>query len=520
MARSAGRSAALVAAGIFLSRIAGLVRQRVFSHYLGLGDAADALTAAFRIPNLLQNLLGEGSLSASFIPVYARLRAEGQEVDAHRVAGAVGGLLAAVVALAAAAGVLAAPLLVQLLVPGFAGAKRELTVTLVRVLFPATGVLVLSAWCLGILNSHGRFFLSYAAPVVWNVAMIAIAIVVGAGRGTGRLAVAIAWAAVVGSVLQLLVQLPVVLAVARGLRLSFTARLVGVRTVLTNFGPAVMGRGVNQVSAYVDEFIASWLGSGAVAGLSTAQLLYMMPVSLFGMAVSAAELPAMSAVQGDEQARRAALLARLESGQTRVAYFVIPSAVAFLALGHVITAGVFQTGRFTGGDARYVWAILAGSAVGLVAATLSRLTASAFFAMGDTRTPLRTAAIRVAVAGSVGWLVAIPLPPALGLAPRWGAVGLAPTSGLAAWLEYVLLRRRLTQRLGTPRFPAGRLGGPLLASAAAAGAGWGIVMLTRGLAPLAVLALVVAGFGAVYGGLTLGLGDPTARSLLARGRRG
>src|SRR2546427_8497932 len=118
MARGTGRSAALVGAGIFLSRIAGLVRQRVFSHYLGLGDEADVLTAAFRIPNLLQNLLGEGVLSASFIPVYARLVAEGKDEDARVLAGAVAGLLALVVSIVVALGVLAAPLVVNVLVPG------------------------------------------------------------------------------------------------------------------------------------------------------------------------------------------------------------------------------------------------------------------------------------------------------------------------------------------------------------------------------------------------------------------
>src|SRR3990172_2716336 len=127
MARSAGRSAALIAAGILLSRIAGLVRQRVFAHYLGLSDAADALSAAFRIPNLLQNLLGEGVLSASFIPVYARLLGEGKEEEANRVAGAVGGLLALAVAVVVATGVIASSLIVNVVAPGFAGAKRDLT---------------------------------------------------------------------------------------------------------------------------------------------------------------------------------------------------------------------------------------------------------------------------------------------------------------------------------------------------------------------------------------------------------
>src|SRR5688572_29459453 len=162
----------LVAAGIFLSRIAGLVRQRVFAHYFGNSEAADAFGAAFRIPNLLQNLFGEGVLSASFIPVYARLLAEGDDEEAGRLAGAVVALLTLVTAVLVLAGVLATPWLIDLIAPGFEGEKRELTIRLVRVLFPGAGLLALSAWCLGVLNSHRRFFLSYISPVLWNVAMI------------------------------------------------------------------------------------------------------------------------------------------------------------------------------------------------------------------------------------------------------------------------------------------------------------------------------------------------------------
>src|SRR5262245_4039057 len=163
----------MVAAGILLSRIIGLVRNRVFAHYFGTSDAADAFNAAFRIPNFLQNLFGEGVLSASFIPVYAGLRARGQEEEARTAAGVVAALLGLAVSVLVLAGVLLTPWLIDVIAPGFEGEKREATIRLVRILFPGAGLLVLSAWCLGILNSHGRFFLSYAAPVIWNLTIIA-----------------------------------------------------------------------------------------------------------------------------------------------------------------------------------------------------------------------------------------------------------------------------------------------------------------------------------------------------------
>src|ERR1051325_8660234 len=170
---AAGRGAFLVGAGILLSRIVGVIRQRVFAYFLGASDAMDAFNAAFRIPNFLQNVFGEGALSASFIPVYAKLLAHDDEEEADRVAWSVFTLLALVVSVLVLTGVLATPLLINAIAPGFSGEKRALTEQLVRIFFPGAGLLVLSAWCLGVLNSHRRFFLSYTAPVVWNVTLIA-----------------------------------------------------------------------------------------------------------------------------------------------------------------------------------------------------------------------------------------------------------------------------------------------------------------------------------------------------------
>src|SRR5579872_2539804 len=288
---------------------------RVFAHYFGLqSDAADAFNAAFRIPNFLQNLFGEGALSASFIPVYAALIARGKRWEADRVAGAVASLLALVVATLVLVGVLGTPLLIAAIAPGFFGAKRELTIVIVRVLFPGAGFLVLSAWCLGVLNSHRRFLLSYAAPVLWNAVMIGTLILFGARSSLPRLAVILAWGSVVGSALQFAVQVPVVWRVAPDLRFALDLASEHVRTVSRNFAPVFLSRGVVQVSAYIDVWLASFLPTGAVTGLSNAQLLYTLPVSLFGMSIAAAELPTMSGVDGVDAARAEALRQRLDAG--------------------------------------------------------------------------------------------------------------------------------------------------------------------------------------------------------------
>src|SRR5215204_6397894 len=251
-ARSVGtRPAVLVFSGILLSRVVGLVRERVFGFYFGVTDEADAFRAAFRIPNLLQNLFGEGVLSASFIPVYASLVADGEREEATRVAGAVFSLLALVVSLLVLVGVVATPLLVDLIAAGFPTAKRDLTMTLVRVLFPGAGLLVLSAWCLGILNSHRKFFLSYAAPVLWNVAMIGALLAFGGGSSGFRLAEIAAWGSVIGSGLQFGIQLPTVMGLLGGLVPSLRRGADAVRTIMSNALPVFAGRGVVQISSYV-----------------------------------------------------------------------------------------------------------------------------------------------------------------------------------------------------------------------------------------------------------------------------
>lgn len=488
------RPAARVFAGILLSRIIGLVRERVFGFYFGVTGEADAFRAAFRIPNLLQNLFGEGVLSASFIPVYASLIARDDREEATRVAGAVFSILALVVSALVLAGVLAAPWLVDLIAAGFPPEKRELTVTLVRVLFPGAGLLVLSAWCLGILNSHHRFFLSYASPVVWNVAMIAALVWFARRSDLPSLAVWLAWGSVVGSALQILVQLPVVLRVIGRLRVGFASSSSHVRDIVRNFGPVFVGRGVVQISSYVDAWIASFLISGSVAALTYAQTLAVLPVSLFGMSVSASELPAMSALQGDTEALRG----RLVDGLRKIAFWIIPSAVAFLAIGDVVAGVVYQSGRFDRATAEWVWLILAGSAVGLLATTLGRLYSSTLYALRDTKTPFRFALVRVTLTIVLGYVLALPLREALGLPAHWGAAAISIASSIAGWVEFSLLRRAVHQRVGDSSVGYRRLFALWGAAALAAGAAWAVRAILPISGPLVAGGIIIAVFGIVY----------------------
>lgn len=513
--------AAAVATGILLSRLVGLVRDRVFAHYFGNSDAADAFRAAFRIPNILQNLFGEGVLSASFIPVYARLNAEDRHEEASQLAEAVFALLVLVTTVLVAAGVFATPWLIDLIAPGFHGAKRQLTIRLVQILFPGAAVLVFSAWCLGILNSHRKFFLSYAAPVVWNIAMITTLLWGGRNHTESRLAILLAIGSVIGSVLQFGVQVPTVLRFLWPLRMHLSFTNEHVRTVTRNFFPVFVSRGVVQISAYVDSWLGSFLGTGAVAALAYAQTLYTLPVSLFGMAVSAAELPAMSSALGSVEEIAANLRRRLQYGLQQIAFFVIPSAVAFVVLGDVVVATIYRSGHFQHADVIFVWAVLAGSSVGLLASTSGRLYSSAFYALRDTRTPLKFAVIRVTLTFGLGYLCALPLPRMLGLDQRWGTAGLTLSAGVAGWLEFLLLRRAMSGRVGAVPSGATRIAKLWAVALLAAAVGFGIKRVLPFHGPLLVGPCVLIPYCLVYLGLTQWMGIASMGAinrLLRRGR--
>ncbi|AHI06217.1 virulence factor MviN-like protein [Bdellovibrio bacteriovorus W] len=441
--------ALLVAVGIFLSRIAGLVRERVFAYFFGTSDAGDAFKAALKIPNFLQNLFGEGVLSASFIPVYAEMLAKKHDEDAAKVASVVGSLLFLLTSALVLFGVLLSPWLIDVIAPGFHGEKKELTVKIVQILFPGTGFLVMSAWCLGILNSHKKFFLSYVAPVIWNLAIIASLLLYGFSEDQWELAEIVAWGLVAGSFLQFFVQLPSAMRLGRKLRPSLSIRAKGVPTVLKNFVPVVTSRGVVQVSAYVDNILASLLPTGAVSAIAYAQTLYLLPVSLFGMSVSAAELPTMSQAQGSEEEIKAYLQARLKKGLRQISFFIIPSVVGFVFLGELIVGAVFQTGAFKVAETRYVWFVLMGYTVGLLATTLSRLYSSTFYSLKDPRTPLKFAILRIVFGTALGVYLAFYFTKDVQISPEWGTPLLTLSAALAGWIEYFFLKHSLTRKIGS-----------------------------------------------------------------------
>jgi putative peptidoglycan lipid II flippase len=526
-ARPSSRAAAvLVGAGIASSRIVGLVRERVLATYFGTGLHADVFSAGLRMPNLLQNLLGEGTLSASFIPVYSELLGQGRTKEAGRVAGAMFALLLGIAGVISLIGIALAPVLVSVFTPGFEGERRELTIAVVRIVFPMTGMLVLSAWALGILNSHRRFFVPYFAPVLWNAAIIAALVAFGTRGELEALLMAAAWGALVGGLLQFGIQLPFVLEVGREIRLNTGRNEPGFKEAVRNALPAITGRGIVQLSTYVDLILASLLAVGALARLRYAQTLYLLPISLFGMSVAAAELPELAR---ERSGSSETLRERTVAAVRRVAFYVVPSFVAFVLLGEVFVAGLYQSGEFGAADARIVWLTLAAYSVGLLASTATRIYQSAFFALHDTKTPARIAGVRVLAAALAGGALMVqfesitvgPVTIPAGLFAGFdvagiplGPVGLALGAACGAWLEWLLLRRRLANRIGAVGAGIGLLGRTLLAALAGAAAGHALRIALPSLGPLPIALLAAASFGVVYFSVARALGLSEARVLV------
>jgi putative peptidoglycan lipid II flippase len=511
-----GRHAARVAAGILVTRVLGYVRERVFAYYFGNATvAADAFRAALRIPNAIRNLLGEGTLSASFIPVYAAFVHRGDARGARALAGAVLGLLAAATGLLAVLGIAFAPAITTVIAKGFDAPRRDLTITLVRLLFPMTGLMVISAWCLGVLNTHRRFFLPYAAPAVWNIAGIVAMVAAGtwfANRALPveaqlhRLSLALAWGTVAGAILQVVIQLPACARLLGGISATVSLAPEGVRDVLRAWLPLLLGAGVAQLSGFVDTVLGSFTGAGGVSALGYAQLVQVLPVSLFGVSVAAVSLPELARDAAGAGAGGAAehdqLRARIATGFRRITFFVLPSAFAFAALGPVLVGALFQTGRFDADDTALVGGVLAAYGIGLLGQATVKLFASGFYALRDTRTPVKIAALSLVLSTLL----------AVVFMQRYGPAGIALGSSLGATVNVIFHLRDLDRRVGAVlgRTDWRWVGVSLLGAGAAGAAGAAAVQAAAGLRLLPLGLVAVAIFLVVYAAVVLLLKHPDA----------
>jgi putative peptidoglycan lipid II flippase len=431
-----------VAAGILASRITGLARESLMARVLGTTLYADAVSAAFKIPNLLQNLLGEGTLSAAFIPEYARL----SETEHPRAAGALARnilwVLSGLVTLVVAIGVLLVPVVIDITMPGLEGQRRAVTIMAARIAFLMTGVLVFSAWSLAILNAHRRFFMAYVAPVMWNLAMIVFLAINYGVRPNARFVNWLMWVAVIGAVLQLLVQLPTLFRIERNLRAKWEGARAASRGVLRAAVPTVFGRGAVQISGYIDYFLVSFLALGTIAIMRYAQMLYMLPISLLGFSVAAAELPELSRMR---DLGAAEMVKRTRGALHETWFWSIPVVVAFLGFGDGIVGVLLQGGSFERSDTRMVYLALAAYTIGLLPANGGRVLVTTLYATGDTRTPARISVIRIIISAVASASLMFLL-----LRTYGGVIavlGICLGSALGSWIEFMMLRRSVSTKL-------------------------------------------------------------------------
>ncbi len=509
-----GRGAMLVTAGILFSRVFGLVRQRIIGHYFGISGLADVIAAAFRIGNITQNLLGEGTLSASFIPVYARTRAAGRNEEAVRFALTALGFLLLAVGTVAAAGVALAPALTRLVAPGFEGERLALTTSATRILFPMFALQVLSAWALGVLNAHRRFFLAYAAPVAWSAAQIGALVFFGeaAGQRGEPLLAILVWSALAGAVLQLLVLLPAARALLGELRPRLDRADPRLREAVLRLPSALLGRGVILLSGLIDFALASLFGTGAQAAMNAAQMIYLLPMALLGTGEAAAALPDMASdtAEQDVGRRNERLRARLGGSLARVTALAVPATLALAIFGGEIVRVALQSGDFDEAAAERVRVLVLAYSFALLGNASARVLTTMAWAIGDTRTPARYAVFRVVVSTACSLL----------LMQRLEVVGVILGAVVAAWAETLALGWKLRKDiggLGLEHVPWSRIAALGAASVAPA-------LLARWALPAAFgrsfvgSSLVLAAFGAAFALAAPALGLFEVRSLLRRRR--
>ena len=512
------KGATRVVTAVSLSRLAGLIRERIFAQYLGTSAAADAFGAAFRITMLLEQVLGDRVFSSAFIPRYSRLLAEGAGARAARLARAVASIHVLILTVIALAGVLLAPQLVAVIASGFDPATADLTVRLVRILFPTAGLLVLGSWCLGVLNSHRRFFLPYIVPVLSAAATSAGMLLAGMESSAPQIAEAAAWGALVGAVLQVLVQLPLVMRVMEPPAPRSEDIRADLRAVGSNALPAAARGLIGRLGTWIEVAIAGFVSTGAIAALNYAQLLYSLPAGLFTIAISAALLPELSSATAQSGTLTDRLAGPLDSALSHTAFLLIGSAVAFIALGDVLVAAVYRGGRFSSDDVNYVWAILGASSIGIVGTSMGGLHATAFYAIGDARTPFKASVIRLAVRAVLGVVLAVPVVRMLGIHPKWGAAGLGAAIGISGWIEFVLLRKWLRDRIALPATPSFV---PYLIrlwaiGAVAAAFAWLVKLALPTGQPVVRAVAILGTYGVAYVGLSLAAGIREPLSFLRR----
>jgi len=431
------KAAGVVGAATFLSRIFGFIRDVVIAWFFGAGFASDAFFVAFRIPNLLRRLFAEGSLSIAFIPIFTEYLSNRGKAEAFHLARSAVRMLSILLAAAAVAGILLSPVIVRVIAPGFAGSpeKLSLTITLTRIMFPYIFFIGLVALCMGILNVLGHFAAPALAPVFLNIAMIGAVLLISPHLTQPVFGLAIG--VLIGGALQLLLQVPFL--IKKGCYFWQKANLAhpGLKRVGNLMLPAVFGAAVYQINILVNTLLASLLPEGSVSYLYYADRLVQFPLGIFAIATATAVLPSLSrqAAAKDFQALKGTFAYAVKF----VFFITIPAMVGLIVLREPIVSLLFKRGAFDAVSTRMTAEALLYYAIGLWAFSAVRIVVSTFYALQDTKTPVRMAVLSIIANILLGVILM-----------QWlSHGGLALATSLASMLNLVLLLRALRTRFGS-----------------------------------------------------------------------
>jgi putative peptidoglycan lipid II flippase len=420
-----------------LSRVSGLLRETLKATIFGAGVQMDAFEAAFRLPNLLRRLFGEGAFSQAFVPILAEYRRK-RGLDATRqLVGNVSTLLAVVLIALSIAGSLAAPWLVYLLAGGFAKTpgKVELTADMIRIVFPYILFVSLVSLAGGVLNVFRRFAIPAFTPVLLNLSIIGAAIFLA--RFVDPPIIALAWGVAIGGIAQLVLQIRPLFAIGMLPRPSFAWRDPGVRRVLVAMGPAVIGGSAAQISALINTQLAALLGNGRISWITYADRLMEFPSALLGVALGTVLLPSLAQHYSDEDHDEYSAL--LDWGLRLAILLALPAAVALALLALPLVSTLYQYGKFTINDVLQTRAALLGYSVGLPALVLVKILAPGFYARQVMKTPVAIAFFTVLVTQTLAVIFAWPLGLEQAGLTLATSIGACCNAGLLLWL---LLRKR------------------------------------------------------------------------------
>ncbi len=429
MSRKLLKSTAVTGSMTLVSRITGLIRDIAFAHVIGAsaGIVADAFYVAFRIPNFFRRIFGEGAFSQAFVPVYTEYHARASDQERRAFLDQLTGLFAATLTLVTIIGVIAAPLVVSILAPGFHASpeKYQLTVQILRITFPYLAFVSLVAMAAGILNSHDRFAVPAFTPVILNLCLIAAALWLAPALGNSG--VALAWGVFAAGVLQLLFQIPFLRRIRALPRPRLARGHAGVKRVGKLMLPAVFGSSVAQVNLLVNTLLASFLVNGSVAWLYYSDRLMEFPLGVFGIALATVTLPSLSRAHVNNTTDEFSQL--LDWAMRWVVLVSVPAAVGLIALAEPMLVTLFMYGKFGVHDVSMSGRALIAFALGLPAFILVKILASGFYARQNTQTPARIAAL------SVGANIVL----SLALIYPLAHMGLALAISLAAFVNAALL---------------------------------------------------------------------------------